>query len=393
MTVRDIFDSMSYGPAPESNAEALAWLATHQRFGHWIDGAFTAPGATFATRNPATGDILAEVTQGTAADLDAAITAARRAQAKWAKLSGHQRAKTLYALARLVQKHARLLAVLETMDNGKPIRESRDIDVPLVARHFYYHADLAQLLPAEQPGLEPLGVCAAVIPWNFPLLMLAWKVAPALAAGNTVVLKPAEYTPLTALLFAELTREAGLPKGVLNIVTGDGDTGAALVAHPGVDKVAFTGSTAVGAKIREATAGTGKALTLELGGKSPYIVFDDADLDSAVEGLVDAIWFNQGQVCCAGSRLLVQEGVADRFHAKLKRRMDGLRLGDPLDKCIDVGAIVDPVQLAAITALVDACTEGQTYRAATPVPAGCYYPPTLITGLSAASPLMQEEIF
>jgi aldehyde dehydrogenase (NAD+) len=292
-----------------------------------------------------------------------------------------------------VQKNARLLAVLETMDNGKPIRESRDIDVPLVARHFYYHAGLAQLLPSELPGMSPLGVCGAVIPWNFPLLMLAWKVAPALAAGNTIVLKPAEYTPLTALRFAELSREAGLPKGVLNIVTGDGETGAALVAHPGIDKIAFTGSTPVGRKIRQATAGSGKALTLELGGKSPYIVFDDADLDSAIEGLVDAIWFNQGQVCCAGSRLLVQEGVAERFHEKLKRRMDGLRIGDPLDKCIDVGAVVDPIQLATITAMVDANREGETYRAATPVPAGCFYPPTLITGLSAASPLMQEEIF
>ena len=394
MTVRDIFDSMSYGPAPESNAEVLAWLAGHKgQFGHWIDGDFTKPGTTFATRNPATGDILAELTQGSVADLDAAVKAARKAQPGWARLSGHQRAKYLYALARLVQKNARLLAVLETMDNGKPIRESRDIDVPLVARHFYYHAGLAQLLTCEQPNMEPLGVCGAVIPWNFPLLMLAWKVAPALAAGNTIVLKPAEYTPLTALLFAELSREAGLPKGVLNIVTGDGETGAALVSHPGVNKIAFTGSTAVGRKIREATAGSAKALTLELGGKSPYIVFDDADLDSAIEGLVDAIWFNQGQVCCAGSRLLVQEGIADRFHTRLKRRMDGLRLGDPLDKCIDVGAIVDPVQLATITALVDGCTDGQIYRAATPVPAGCYYPPTLITGLSAASPLMQEEIF
>jgi aldehyde dehydrogenase (NAD+) len=394
MTVRDIFDSMDYGPAPEGNAEALAWLAKHKnRFGHWIDGAFTAPGDTFDTKNPATGKTLAQVTQGSATDLDVAVAAARRAQPKWAKLSGHQRARYLYALARLVQKQSRLFAVLETMDNGKPIRESRDIDVPLVARHFYYHAGLAQLLPSEHPDLAPLGVCGAIIPWNFPLLMLAWKVAPALAAGNTIILKPAEYTPLTALLFAELSREAGLPKGVLNILTGDGDTGAALTAHPGIDKIAFTGSTAVGRKIREATAGTGKALTLELGGKSPYIVFDDADIDSAIEGLVDAIWFNQGQVCCAGSRLLVQEGVADRFHDKLKRRMDGLRLGDPLDKCIDVGAIIDPTQLAAITAMVDGCRDGAVYHAATPVPVGCYYPPTLITGLSAASTLMQEEIF
>jgi aldehyde dehydrogenase (NAD+) len=393
-TVREIFDSMAYGPAPESNAEALAWIAAHGgRFGHWIDGAFTAPGATFATRNPATGVVLAEVSQGSAADLDAAVAAARRAQPKWARMSGHRRARILYALARLVQKQSRLFAVLETMDNGKPIRESRDIDVPLVARHFYYHAGLAQLLAAEQPDMEPLGVCGAVIPWNFPLLMLAWKVAPALAAGNTVVLKPAEYTPLTALLFAEISREAGLPKGVLNIVTGDGETGAALVAHPDVGKIAFTGSTSVGRRIRAATAGTGKALTLELGGKSPYIVFDDADIDSAIEGLVDAIWFNQGQVCCAGSRLLVQEGVAERFHAKLKRRMDGLRIGDPLDKCIDVGAIVDPVQLATIKGLVEGCTDGQVYHAACAVPAGCFYPPTLITGLSAASNLMQEEIF
>jgi aldehyde dehydrogenase (NAD+) len=394
MTIRDIFNEMSYGPAPESSAEAQDWLAAHgSRFGHWIDGGFTKPGETFETKNPATAKALAEVTQGSAKDLDAAIAAARRAQPKWARLSGHQRAKHLYALARLVQKHARLLAVLETMDNGKPIRESRDIDVPLVARHFYYHAGLAQLLPSELPGMAPLGVCGAVIPWNFPLLMLAWKVAPALAAGNTIVLKPAEYTPLTALLFAELSREAGLPKGVLNIVTGDGATGAALVAHPGVDKIAFTGSTSVGRKIRQVTAGTGKALTLELGGKSPYIVFDDADLDSAIEGLVDAIWFNQGQVCCAGSRLLVQEGVAGRFHEKLKRRMDGLRIGDPLDKCIDVGAVVDPIQLATITAMVDANRQGETYVAATPLPSGCFYPPTLITGLSAASPLMQEEIF
>ncbi|MEZ5754900.1 MAG: aldehyde dehydrogenase family protein [Paracoccaceae bacterium] len=394
MTIKEIFDRMDYGPAPEGNAEVKAWLAKHgQTFGHFIDGQFTKPGATFTTKNPANGTDLAQVTQGTAQDIDAAVTAARRAQAKWARLPGHARAKHIYALARLIQKHARLLAVLETMDNGKPIRESRDIDVPLVARHFYFHAGLAQLMDSELPGHAPHGVCGAVIPWNFPLLMLAWKVAPALAAGNTVVLKPAEYTPLTALLFAEITREAGLPKGVLNIVTGDGDTGAALVAHPGVDKIAFTGSTPVGKAIRRATAGTGKALTLELGGKSPYIVFDDADIDSAIEGLVDAIWFNQGQVCCAGSRLLVQEGIAPRFHEKLKRRMDGLRLGDPLDKCIDVGAVVDPIQLATITEMVRG-SDGDIYHANTPLPPqGCYYPPTLITGLGTASRLMQEEIF
>lgn len=394
MTIKEIFDRMDYGPAPEGNAEVKAWLAKHKSsFGHFIDGGFAKPGTGFATKNPANGDTLAMVTQGTAKDIEAAVKAARRAQPKWARLPGHARAKYLYALARLIQKHSRLLAVLETMDNGKPIRESRDIDVPLVARHFYYHAGLAQLMDSELPGLSPLGVCGAVIPWNFPLLMLAWKVAPALAAGNTVVLKPAEYTPLTALLFAEITREAGLPKGVLNIVTGDGETGAALVAHPGVDKIAFTGSTSVGKAIRRATAGTGKALTLELGGKSPYIVFDDADIDSAIEGLVDAIWFNQGQVCCAGSRLLVQEGIAERFHDKLKRRMDGLRIGDPLDKCIDVGAVVDPIQLATITDMVNG-SDGEVYHANTPLPTGgCYYPPTLITGLGTASRLMQEEVF
>lgn len=394
MTIKEIFDSMAYGPAPESATEALAWIAKHgATFGHYIDGQFTAPGETFITANPATGKPLARVSQGTPDDVTKAVQAARRAQPKWAALPAFRRAEYLYALARLVQKHSRLFATLETLDNGKPIRESRDIDIPLVARHFSYHAGLAQLLPSEHPDLAPLGVCGAIIPWNFPLLMLAWKLAPALAAGNTIVLKPAEYTPLTALLFAEISREAGLPKGVLNIVTGDGTTGAALVDAE-VDKIAFTGSTQVGKRIREATAGTGKALTLELGGKSPYIVFDDADLDSAIEGLVDAIWFNQGQVCCAGSRLLVQEGIAPRFYDKLKRRMDGLRVGDPLDKAIDIGAIVDPIQLKTITDLVTNNPEGDHYQAPCPLPAhGSFYPPTLITGLGTASPLMQEEIF
>lgn len=395
MTTREIFDSMDYGPAPESAAEALAWIATHgPAFGHFIDGRFTEAGKTFATRNPATGAELAQITQGTAEDVNAAVAAATKAFPKWAKLSCHARAKYLYALARLLQKHARLFAVLETLDNGKPIRESRDIDVPLAQRHFYHHAGLAQLRDAEMPGMAPIGVCGQVIPWNFPLLMLAWKIAPALAAGNTVVLKPAEYTSLTALLFGQICQEAGLPKGVVNIVTGDGRTGEAIVTHPGTGKIAFTGSTAVGRRIREQTAGMGKALTLELGGKSPYIVFDDADIDSAIEGLVDAIWFNQGQVCCAGSRLLVQEGIAGDFHARLKGRMAKLRVGDPLDKCIDMGALVDPVQHQAITRMVSANTEGETYIAPVVLPeAGCFYPPTLITGLSPAAPLMQEEIF
>jgi aldehyde dehydrogenase (NAD+) len=390
MTIKDIFTTMDYGPALESKSEALAWLAGHDNLvGHFINGKWTAARDDFATSNPATGEKLAGVTKGTPADIAAAVAAARKAQPAWAK-SGHARARVLYAIARLMQKHARLLAVMETLDNGKPIREARDIDTPLAIRHFYHHAGFAQLMQDELPDREALGVCGQIIPWNFPLLMLAWKIAPALAMGNTVVLKPAEYTPLTAMVFADICMQAGVPAGVVNIVMGDGETGAALVTAD-VDKIAFTGSTEVGRKIRQATAGTGKALSLELGGKSPYIVFDDADMDSAVEGLVDAIWFNQGQVCCAGSRLLVQEGIADRFYAKLKARMDGLRIGDPLDKCIDIGAIVDPVQLAQITAMVSGNHEGETYQ--TKAPAGCFYPPTLITGLSPASHLMQEEIF
>ncbi|WP_319825538.1 aldehyde dehydrogenase family protein [Thalassovita sp.] len=395
MTVKEIFESMDYGPAPETAAEALAWLVDQgDRFGHFINGAFTAPGAGFLSKNPANGETLATLTQATQADVDAAVEAARKAQPKWARLGGHARARHLYALARLLQKHARLFAVLETLDNGKPIRESRDIDIPLAQRHFYYHAGMAQLMDAELPEREPIGVCGQIIPWNFPLLMLAWKIAPALATGNTVVLKPAEYTSLTALLFADICRQAGLPKGVVNIVTGDGAVGEMIVSHPGVDKIAFTGSTEVGRRIRQATAGSNKALTLELGGKSPYIVFDDADLDSAIEGLVDAIWFNQGQVCCAGSRLLVHEGIAERFHEKLRARMQTLRIGNPLDKCIDVGAIVDPVQLQAITDMVDSNTAGQTFQVNAQLPAeGCYYPPTLITGLEPSHRLMQEEIF
>ncbi len=393
MTVKDIFETMDYGPAPEAAGEALQWLADRGGIaGHYINGKWGPLRDDFASNNPATGDKLAGVTKGTQAEVDAAVAAARKAQSAWAK-SPHARARVLYAIARLMQKHARLLAVMETLDNGKPIRESRDIDVPLAIRHFYYHAGMAQLMDAELPDREALGVCGQIIPWNFPLLMLAWKIAPALAMGNTVVLKPAEYTSLSAMVFAEICTEAGVPPGVVNIVTGDGDTGAALV-DADVDKIAFTGSTAVGRLIRQATAGSGKSLTLELGGKSPYIVFDDADLDSAVEGLVDAIWFNQGQVCCAGSRLLIHEPVADAFYAKLRARMDKLRVGDPLDKSIDIGAVVDPVQRDTISRMVDANTAGETYQAQIPMPAqGCYYPPTLITGLNTADTLMQEEIF
>ncbi len=391
MTVKEIFESMDYGPAPESSAEALAWIADRGGVaGHYIDGKWASLRDDFITANPATGERLAGVTKGTQAEVEKAVAAARKAQPKWEKLGGHGRARILYAIARLLQKHSRLLAVMETLDNGKPIRESRDIDVPLAQRHFYYHAGMAQLMEDELPDRQALGVCGQIIPWNFPLLMLAWKIAPAIAMGNTVVLKPAEFTPLTAMIFAEICTEAGVPPGVVNIVTGDGDTGTALV-NADVDKIAFTGSTEVGRIIRTATAGTGKELTLELGGKSPYIVFEDADIDSAVEGLVDAIWFNQGQVCCAGSRLLVQEGISDDFYSRLKTRMASLRVGDPLDKCIDVGAIVDPSQRDQIAKMVSENTEGEVFQ--TTAPEGCFYPPTLITGLHSASTLMQDEIF
>ncbi|MGH6682289.1 MAG: aldehyde dehydrogenase family protein, partial [Bradyrhizobium sp.] len=347
---------MDYGPAPEADGEARAWLKRHGAvFGHFIGGAFVAPhaGKHFATLEPATGKTLASIAEGSAADVEAAVSAARRAQPYWARLGGHGRARHLYALARMLQRHARLFAVLEAIDNGKPLRETRDIDVPLVARHFLHHAGWAQLQERELADQVPLGVIGQIIPWNFPLLMLAWKIAPALAVGNAVVLKPAEFTSLTALLFAELAAQVGLPAGVLNVVTGDGTTGAALVDHPGIDKIAFTGSTEVGRQIRQATAGSGKSLTLELGGKSPFIVFDDADIDGAVEGVVDAIWFNQGEVCCAGSRLLLQEGIAEQFRKRLVRRMETLRVGSPLDKAIDMGAVVAPVQLERIRSLVE----------------------------------------
>jgi aldehyde dehydrogenase (NAD+) len=397
-SVREIFDTMSYGPAPESDGPARAWLAAHgARFGHYINGTFTAvDGESFPVQDPSTGREIATVAQGSAADVDAAVTAARAALPAWQAQDGHARARWLYAIARGIQKHAREFAVLESLDNGKPIREARDIDVPLVARHFYHHAGWAQLLESEFPGHHAYGVVGQVIPWNFPLLMLAWKVGPALAAGNTVVLKPAEYTPLTAIRFAELLHDIGLPPGVFNLVLGDGRTGAAIVDHPDVDKIAFTGSTDVGRSIRIATAGTGKGLSLELGGKSPFLVFDDADLDSVVEGVVDAIWFNQGQVCCAGSRLLVQEGIADRLVEKLRARMERLRVGAPLDKSVDMGAIVAPVQLERIKGLV---AQGVSEGAACWQPSwacpsdGWFYPPTLFTGVSPSATIAQVEIF
>ena len=392
------FRSMEYGPAPEDASDVYSWLDGHKRtFGHYIGGNFTTPGQhSFTTANPATGEALATIATATTADVDAAVNAARAALPGWQGLTGHQRARYLYALARQVQKHARRLAVLETLDNGKCIRESRDIDIPLVARHFYHHAGWAQLLDEEFPGYAPVGVVGQIIPWNFPLLMFAWKVAPALAAGCTVVIKPAEYTPLTALAFAEIAYEIGLPKGVLNVVNGDGRTGAAIVEHPNVDKIAFTGSTEVGRIIREATAKTSKKLSLELGGKSPFIIFDDADLDSAVEGLVDGIWFNQGQVCCAGSRLLVQERIAERLYEKIRARMETLRIGSPLDKAIDIGAIVDQVQYDRIQSLVDkGIAEGAScHQPDTDLPAkGLFFKPALLTGVTPSATVAQQEIF
>ncbi len=398
MSVKEIFETMEYGSAPESDAEAKAWLASHKKqFELFIGGKWVkASGKSFAANSPSSGAKLAMISQATKADIAKAVKAADTAGASWRALSGHARAKYLYALARLVQKHARVLAVLESMDNGKPIRETRDIDIPLVARHFYHHAGWASLRDSELSGYEPLGVVGQIIPWNFPLLMMAWKIAPALAAGNTVVMKPAEQTSLTALYFAELCMKAGLPDGVVNIVTGDGETGQAIVAHKGISKIAFTGSTEVGKFIRKATAGSGKDITLELGGKSPFIVFSDADLDSAVEGVVNAIWFNQGEVCCAGSRLLVSEAIADKFYKKLKRRMDKLRVGDPLDKTIDMGSLVDKTQLTRIQNMVEAGLKegGEIYQANIPMPnKGCFMRPTLITGVDTACTLVREEIF
>ncbi|HEX6042514.1 aldehyde dehydrogenase family protein [Longimicrobium sp.] len=399
MSIAEIFETMEYGPAPESASPAVRWLEERGRtFRHFIGGEWREPsgGEFFDTDNPATNKPLARIAQGTREDVDAAVRAAREALPAWQALDGHGRARYLYALARHIQRHARLFAVLETMDNGKPIRESRDIDIPLVARHFYHHAGWAQLMETELPGHVGVGVIGQIIPWNFPLLMLAWKIAPALAMGNTVVLKPAEFTSLTALLFAEVCRDAGLPPGVVNVVTGDGRTGAAIVEHPDVDKIAFTGSTDVGRIIRVATAGSGKKLSLELGGKSPFIVFDDADLDSVVEGVVDAIWFNQGQVCCAGSRILAQEGIVDKLVARLRERMETLRVGDPLDKAVDIGAIVAPVQLEKITQLVNqGREEGATlWQPSWSCPQeGCFFPPTLFTDVAPSSTVAQVEIF
>ncbi len=401
-----------YAPAPET-----VKVAIKPRYDHFIGGKFVAPRksegkAYFATINPANEQPLAEVAQGSAADVDAAVSAAAKAQPKWAALPASERAKYIFRLARRVQERARELAILETLDSGKPIKESRDVDVPLVAAHLFYHAGWADKLQYAFPGRTPtpLGVCGQIIPWNFPLLMAAWKIGPALACGNTVVLKPAETTPLTALRLAEIIEECGLPPGVVNVVTGDGRTGAALVAHRGVQKIAFTGSTEVGKKIAAATAGTGKKLTLELGGKSANIIFEDASIDQAVEGIIAGIYFNQGEVCCAGSRLFVQESILDVVVKKLRQRMASLRVGDPMDKNTDVGAVNSKQQLATIEKYIRIGTEegaelhvgggGETPTGSNPwvsvnegFSKGYFCRPCFFTGVQPAHTIAREEIF
>jgi len=383
-----------YAPAPESRAI----VDIKPSYGLFIDGEFVdGHGTSFKTISPSTEEVLAEVAEADQADVDAAVKAARRAYTRvWSRMSGQERAKYLYRIARIIQERGRELAVLESIDNGKPIKESRDVDIPTVAAHFFYYAGWADKLEYSGYGTQSLGVAGQVIPWNFPLLMLAWKIAPALAAGNTVVLKPAETTPLTALLFAEICQQADLPPGVVNIVTGAGETGRALVSHPDVDKVAFTGSTDVGRAIAKAVAGTDKKVTLELGGKAANIVFDDAPVDQAVEGIVNGIFFNQGHVCCAGSRLLVQENVAEEVLDRLKRRMSTLRMGDPLDKNTDIGAINSGEQLKRIRELSDlGDAEGaERWEVACDLPTkGFWFPPTLFTGVSQAHRIAREEIF
>ncbi len=397
-----LIESLDYGPAPESEALTREWLTSHgSKFSHCIDGAWQPPknGGYFKTINPARSDeVLAEIALGTQEDVDAAIGAAQKAFPAWSARSGHERARYLYAIARAIAKHARVFAVLESLDNGKPIRETRDIDIPVVIRHFYYHAGWAQTMEREFPGYRPGGVIAQIIPWNFPFLMLAWKIAPAIAAGNTVVIKPSKSTPLTALLLADiLLNEVKLPPGVVNVLTGDSRTGTMLYEHPVPWKVTFTGSTEVGRIIRKGTAGSRKHLTMELGGKSPFIVFDNADLDSAIEGVVNGIWFNEGQVCCAGSRLLVQESIHDDFIKRLKRRMTKLRVGNPLDKAVDMGAINNAEQLKKISELMEVGKkEGavmwQPENVVCPK-GGFFLPPTLFTRVEPSHTIAQEEIF
>ena len=384
MSLLKSFDNLDYSEALESNKEAQDWLESkNRRFGQLINGKFVTNknSELIDSLDPSNGDLLAHIEIANSDQLESAVKSARKAQPAWEELGGHGRAKVLYALARLIQKHARLISVLETLDNGKPIRESRDIDIPLAIRHFYHHAGWAQLQEKDFSSFESIGVVAQIVPWNFPLLMLSWKIAPALAMGNTIVFKAAEQTPITAMFFAHLCEEAGIPPGVINMINGDGVIGAELAAHKGVDKVAFTGSTAVGQSIRKSTAGQGKKLTLELGGKSAFIVFEDADLDAAVEGLVDSIWFNQGEVCCAGSRLLVQAEVADELHQKIKQRIKTLRLGLSLDKSTDIGSLVSKTQFQRVSEMVGEGLNhgGELFQACDLNSERNYYPPTLIT--------------
>ena len=398
MSILKSFDNLEYSEAFESSKEAQEWLEKNsRRFGQLINGQFISnkDSDLIASLDPSNGELLANIEIANSKQLDSAVSAARKAQPSWENLGGHKRAKVLYALARLIQKHSRLISVLESLDNGKPIRESRDIDIPLAIRHFYYHAGWAQLQEKEFSSYRAIGVVAQIVPWNFPLLMLSWKIAPALAMGNTIVFKAAEQTPLTAMFFAQLCEEAGLPSGVINMINGDGVIGAELAAHKGIDKVAFTGSTAVGRSIRESTAGQGKKLTLELGGKSAFIVFEDADLDAAVEGLVDSIWFNQGEVCCAGSRLLAQAEIADELHQKIKQRIKTLRLGSSLDKSTDIGSLVSNTQFNRVCEMVDEGLNhgGEVFQAYELNSDKNYYPPTLITEVDSSHPLVQEEIF
>ena len=398
MTILESFDKLDYSEALESSSEAQKWLEDNgRRFGQFINGKFISQkdAEIIASLDPSNGDLLANIEIASDSQLNTAVKAARQAQPNWEALGGHGRAKVLFALARLIQKNSRLIAVLETLDNGKPIRESRDIDIPLAIRHFYHHAGWAQLQEKEFKSYESIGVVAQIVPWNFPLLMLSWKIAPALAMGNTIVFKAAEQTPITAMYFAHLCQQAGIPSGVINMVNGDGVVGAALAAHEGIDKVAFTGSTAVGQSIRKSTAGQGKKLTLELGGKSAFVVFEDADLDAAVEGLVDSIWFNQGEVCCAGSRLLVQAEVAEKLHLKIKARIKQLRLGLPLDKSIDLGSLVSKTQFERVSQMVNDGLQhgGESFQACDIDAEKNLYPPTLITDIDSSHPLAQEEIF
>lgn len=399
--VSNLLETLEYGPAPEDRSAVDKWVKDHGgKFGHFIDNDWVHPqGRQYLTsKAPKDFGVLAETVQGTAEDVEAAVQSSKKAQKAWAALSGYERAKHMYNIARLVQKHSRLFDVVEALDNGKTIRETRDADIPVVVRWLYHYAGWAQLMDTEMAGWAPVGVVGGIVPWNFPLMLLVWKFAPALAMGNSIVVKPASYTRLSALLFAEVCREAGLPPGVFNLVTGDGRMGSTLACHADVDKVSFTGSTQIGQLLRRVTAGTGKKMGLELGGKSANIIFDTADLDAAVEGVVDGIFFNQGQVCCAGARILIQDTVYTTVINKIKRRMAKLRVGDSLDKCMDMGPVVDKSQVTTIEEYIqsardEGCTVYQACECIPPQTKGFFIPPTLITDCETTHRVVQEEIF